>query len=114
MKLWTLFSIFRAEPSVLEQLLQDSRWLPFLCLFRNFKQSVDSQDRMVLDADVPTDLAESAMIRCTYRFRVQSGQLCLCVDDGINALSSADVFHRYGGAAIEEVLEYGSFRIPVA
>jgi hypothetical protein len=113
MKFWQLVSIFRSEPNILEQLLQDSKWLPYLRWFRDFKQYVDAQDRSVLDADIPTDLTESAMKLCSHRFRIQNGYLYLCADQRVDALSSTDVCDRYDAEVIEEVLEYGSFRIPV-
>src|SRR6185369_13856082 len=107
MTFWQLVSIFRSNPLILEKLLQDSGWHLQLNWLRNLDHHVKSQNRQILDAVVTDDLAMSAMRLCQHRFRIQEGFLSQCTDNFASpgSLAAVDVYKRYGGAAIEEVLE---------
>jgi hypothetical protein len=111
MKFWELVSIFGSDPAALASVLREPQWLTYLEWFRTFDQHVKLADRNVLDAEVPAELAERAMLLCTYAFCVRGGYLRLSVDHAPHALSAIDTYRRYGGDAIEEVLEKGSFQL---
>jgi hypothetical protein len=112
MTFWELVSIFRDDPMALEQVLQDSRWNTYLGWFRNFPQHVNQQDRQVLDSVAPTELVKGAMQCCKLRFKMQNGFLIRSQGllAGEDLLTASDVYNHFGGSAIEEVLEYGSFK----
>lgn len=110
---WQLVSVFDSEPLILEQLLEEPEWAGYLKWFRDFNRHVDSQNRVVLDAILPEKLVVRAMEICRLRFRVHLGHLSKCIDQTEDSISAVDAFHRYGLNALEEVLEYGSFSVPV-
>jgi len=111
MKFWELTSIFRDDPMTLEQVLQNPRWNAYLGCLRNLPQHVNDQDRQTLDAVLPTELEKDAMQRCKLRFQIRDDFLIRSpgpIADQ-DSLTATDVYSRFGGSAIEEVLEYGSF-----
>jgi hypothetical protein len=72
---------------------------------------VNNQDRQILDAVLPTELVQDAMQRCKLRFQIRENFLIRSPLLGAaeNSLTATDVCNRFGGSAIEEVLDYGSF-----
>ena len=112
MKFWQLDSIFRADKSALQKLLSVPEWAVYLKWFNEIAQHVESQNRSILDAVIPEQLIVSAMTRCDYRFRVENGFLRRTPNQCEDAMSATDVHGRHGAAAIEELLEKGSFPVP--
>ena len=109
---WQLVSVCRANPSALERLLEEPEWADFLKWFKNFRQHVNSQNRAILDAVLPEQLVVSAMRLSEYRFRIQLGVLYQCLEESEGSISAVEAYNRYGGEAIEQVLEKGSFQLP--
>lgn len=112
MMFWQLVSVFRNAPSVLEQVLEEPEWADYLEWYKGFNGHVNSQNRTILDAILPEQLIVRALGRCDLRFQIQDGVLRQCHVQSEASISAVDVCHRYGGEAIEEVLEKGSFQVP--
>jgi hypothetical protein len=74
---------------------------------------VQAQDRNILDAELPDDLVRSVLSKLLITLYLSSdGWLrsrVLNLRD--KHLSASEAFERYGGEAIEDVLEYGSHRV---
>jgi len=115
MKFWQLVSIFRDDASTLERLLRSQEWKPYWDWYNRFRGYVLAQNRQILDAEVSASLATNAMQLCKLKFVVWEGSLKMCDPQKKHppdALDAIDVFTRYGGDAIEDAREYGSFRLP--
>ncbi|MCE9556839.1 MAG: hypothetical protein K8T91_26120 [Planctomycetes bacterium] len=115
MKFWQLVSIFRDDESTLKQLFMNPEWKQYLDWYNGYDGHVFKQNRQILDAEVSPSLAENAMRQCKLKFVVWEGYLKMCDPKKKlppDALDAIDVFKRYGGDAIEDTLEYGSFRLP--
>lgn len=111
MSFWQLVSIFRDDPFSLERLFQTTKWNMYFDWFKNFARHVNQQDRQILDTVLPSELVNEAMQCCCLQFLVRDGFLYRWREKTAvqGVLSATDVYNRYGGAAIEEVLEFGSF-----
>ena len=109
MKFWQLVSIFRDDPSLLEKCVEESA-REYLNSFRDFKHHVDTQNRAILDAELPESLCLRALRLSKLRFQVTGG--CLRShnpdDSQARSLNAVEVYKLYGGSVIEETLEYGS------
>ena len=115
MKFWELTSTFRTEPHILDAVLSDPQWLPFQIAYTQFSTLVATQDRTILDAEVPDALARSVASQSQLRFRHYPEMKLLRllerdffpgqVSEELNAL---EVYDRFGGSCMEEVLEKGS------
>ncbi|MCR9119026.1 MAG: hypothetical protein NXI22_19010 [bacterium] len=113
MKLWELVSAFRSEPSVLESVLSGHGFAEFGINYAMFDQLVNEQNRDILDAVVPNALVHAVACRCSQKFSLGADDVLRLADNanGGKILSALEVVKRFGGAVIEEVLEYGSSRV---
>jgi hypothetical protein len=114
MTFFQLVSIFRSDLTTLRQVLQDPRWQAYSDRLANIDQAIANQDRRVLDASIPTELCVEAMKASNLRFKCEAGHLHLVADTDRSSCSIAavDVYNLYGGAIIEEVIEFGSASLP--
>ena len=118
MKFWELVSAFREAPEPLREVLTSDRWgEPYGRWYAAFDRLVTEQDRSVLDAIVPLELSREVALRCPLAiFYVAAlGVLRHVLPDGLDdkgqpllELTALEVHDQYGGAIIEEILEYGS------
>lgn len=119
MKLWELVSAFRDHRAIVREVLAAPRWKdPYLEHFDRFDSLVRSQDRGTLDEVLPTELTRevAALIPDRYLYDVTARTLRAAppMPDGQGeVLTTLEVHDRFGGHVIEEVLEYGSARIPI-
>jgi len=116
MKFWELTSIFRAEPHILDAVLSDPQWLPFQSAYAQFSTLVAAQDRTILDAEVPDALARAVASQSQLRFRYYPEMKLLRLlerdffpEQVSQELNALEVYDRFGGSCMEEVLEKGSF-----
>lgn len=115
MKFWELTSTFRTEPHILDAVLSDPQWLPFQSAYTQFSTLVAAQDRTILDTEVSDALARAVASQSHLRFRYYPEMKLLRllepdffpeqVNQELNAL---EVYDRFGGSCMEEVLEKGS------
>jgi hypothetical protein len=115
MKFWELTSTFRTEPHILDAVLSYPQWLPFQTAYAQFSALVVTQDRTILDAEVPKALVHAVAMQSQLRFRyypemkllrlVESDFFPGQVSQELNVL---EVYDRFGGSCMEEVLEKGS------
>ncbi len=117
MKLWQLVSVMK-QNNKLEAIktvaLSKPQWQEFAAWLENWEALVDSQDRTKLDYLVPDDLVLSALARTDL--------VCFVSNDGVMrsrrfspddmSIPVAEAYRRYGGDALEETFEYGSFTVP--
>jgi hypothetical protein len=117
MKLWEFLSAFRGSKTSISALVHDEKWAtPYGEYLDRFDEMVRSQDRSILDTDIPYELSHAAAVLCEdLIFHISaSGNVRLKdpnseSEDGISAVYLHD---HFGGAILEEVLEKGSYRIP--
>lgn len=114
MKFWELTSAFRSENNILEFILGKPQWKEYGDHFQNFSSLVKEQNRAILDQSVPDELIKEVCQMSKLKFYLYDTNLRstkLFGDDNFQELSSLEVFLKYGGSCIEEVLEKGSLGV---
>lgn len=114
MKFWQLESICRWHGgSVLADELSSPRWREFEAIYQNYTQLVETQNREKLDRPVPSELASAVFSKLSFRFVLNKENLRLAPDGEESGIPAIDVLRRFGGKAVEEVLEKGSIKVSV-
>lgn len=113
MKFWELVSVCRwGEYHLMERLGGRQEWSAYLNWHRDFDQIVREQDREKLDFELPDEVCIHVLSGSKRRWYVSGGVLR---DWEIGAtereLTSVEAFKEYGGHALEDALEFGSFRV---
>ncbi|MFC5373274.1 hypothetical protein ACFPIF_11950 [Brevundimonas faecalis] len=114
MKFWKIVSILGGETNSAEEISKTKEeWEHFGQWFQNFSQIVHLQDRKKLDTELPKDFSEevlksSNILLFTSNDGTIRSRKIFDTDIEINIF---DAFNKYGGDAIEEALEKGSFRL---
>lgn len=116
MKFWELISVFRSDKEVLINILNEPRWVTYLEWYENINDHLNTQNRQVLDAELPNTLCRRALALSKHKFYIQDNVLrefkdSLILNPPYELLDALEVFDRFGGASIEEVIEYGSKKI---
>lgn len=120
MKFWEAVSAFRELETVLEEVFGSERWrATYWQDFLRFDEIVRKQERSILDSTLPVELTREIARRCDrmqFSFSPESGCLsltspALAVDSRTITLSALDVHDRFGGSAIEEIIEKGSITV---
>src|SRR5437867_9080664 len=118
MKFWELVSAFRTD--AIGPVLSSPPWAePYGRWYADFSDLVRRQDRDVLDALVPLELSREVARRSSLRFVYHPGmgisrETWLDGMDGrdqVVEMTALQVHDAFGGAAIEEVLEFGSLSV---
>jgi len=110
MKLWQLHSVCRNQPDLIEPRLRtEPHWLRWLEEFRSIDELLNSQNRSRLDAELPDDLVRLVLseLRLTYHLSDDGWLRSRAHSKRDKALSALRAFELYGGAVLEDVLEYG-------
>jgi hypothetical protein len=115
MRFWELVSVFGSTGHILREVLGRPEWAAtYGAALEQFGDLVRRQDRRVLDAPVPVELSR-ALARLDHRtwsldpegwLRQRSTGV-----PGEKVITTLDVHDRFGGAVLEEVLEFGSFNV---
>ena len=122
MKFWEAISTFRNDKDLLNQVFSDGKWRSaYFEMFSKFDEYVQQQDRAILDAPLPTELTRDIAAQYTKaKFLLCPEQRLLRlvneddpVKQGCIELTAIEVFDRFGGSVIEEVMEFGSVVIVV-
>jgi len=108
MKFWELISFFRDEESVLEGVVVQPKWKPY--------SDLRTQDRAVLDGEIPVELGREALALSEKRFGIddQGWLRPTPFPESVKLsqeLSALEAFDRFGGSALEEVFEFGSLKV---
>lgn len=119
MKFWELVSAFRSERENIASVLESPKWAKINAYFQRLDEIVKSQNREILDVEVPFQLAREVCERSKMEFYLYHGSTPQILrsrkinDDGeFEMLSALEVLLRFGGEAIEEALEKGSSTVP--
>ena len=76
------------------------------------KRIVNEQQRSILDAELPEELVVGALKSSKIRFVWSGGYLrCFGSEPRSGDFSAVEAFLRYGGHALDEAYEYGSYEI---
>ena len=116
MKYWELISIMRSDRGPLKELLGQEQWGLYQGWYADDCRIVHSQNRDILDAIIPEDLAMAAMELCPERFQVEEGYLFhVSMGTGPSAsISALDAYKQHGATTIEDALERGNAPIRVS
>lgn len=116
MKFWQLVSIFRDNIRDLRTAASTSGRQDILSWLDQYHDHVANQNRTILDAALPDELTRKLLEVCDLRFTIENGRLRLICSaehsESAKIIRATEVFDRFGGAAIEETLEFGSFAVP--
>ena len=113
MKFWELMSVCRwGEYHLLERLGDRSEWSTYLDWKRDFDRLVQVQDREKLDFELPDEVCVHVLSGSKRRWFVSGGVLRdREFGPTERELTSVEAFNEYGGHALEDALEFGSFRV---
>ena len=115
MKFWEFISAFREFDGIVAATLASPKWQhPFGDWYVEKDGLIQRQDRAKLDSILPEALVleVAAAVGDRLSFHLKGGWLRRQppLSEG-QRLSSRDVIARFGGAVLEEVLEYGSAKV---
>jgi hypothetical protein len=112
MKFWELISVCRDEPELLERLADSPDWAEYVDWWRNERVLIVNQDRDKLDHQLPDDLCRHVLTGSNVRYRILQGHVRWAANDTEEQTYRAiEIYDRYGGSALEEVKEFGSYQI---
>lgn len=111
MKFWELVSVCRERPNILDQVILAEKWPEFYEWYSNYNSLVREQDRKKLDTVIPDALAEEVLSKIPEVLYRSGDHLCSYPLGENSEVSYLEVYHKFGGSIIEEVLEKGSAKI---
>lgn len=115
MKFWALVSCFRSQKELLESVLSLPEWNYYYEQYLNYPDLVEKQKRDILDMVLPDDLCRSVLVKCEWKYVVNGLELARIATKDIpqrhDTLSAIDVYNKYGGDCLEDVEEFGVYRI---
>lgn len=113
MKFWEAVSAFRGFERELAEVFGSERWrAAYGESFARISELVRTQDRGILDSQLPVELTREIATRCTaLQFSFSPKNRCLypgpAAARGAITMSALEVHDRFGGSVIEEALERG-------
>ena len=108
-----LDAYFRIERDKLEAVLNKPNWQPYAERFRDVRRLVKEQDRSLLDAEMPVELCREALSLSTRKYSIDQDFLHkIQMPHQGKTLTALEAFDLFGGECLEEVEEYGSWRVP--
>jgi hypothetical protein len=114
MTLWQITSIFGGDTRKLISVsFANSDWIAYGEWLSIFNQLVIDQDRKKLDQELPFEFVKEVLADCDVKFFLS--EECIIRSYRLNSedleLNAVDAFINYGGHALEEALEKGSYKI---
>ena len=111
MKVWELSSIVRDQQLLIRTASLFHEWSWVTHAYTLLHEVVNQQDRKVLDSDLPDAYVQNVLATASgVCFLGTDETLRSCkADSSHHPLSYLQVFQRFGGPALEEALEFGSF-----
>lgn len=117
MKFWELISVTRGERSVVIRAAGvKPEWAVFGEWATTYDDIIARQDRAKLDLDLDPDFVRAALIASHLRFYLTTkpGYPVMCKDrvsPQDSMMLALEAFDLYGGHAMEQTVEFGSYRI---
>ncbi|MCA9007091.1 MAG: hypothetical protein KDA70_17585 [Planctomycetaceae bacterium] len=112
MKFWQLVSVCREKPNILKKTLEDPQWNEYLELYNLFGDLVENQVRKKLDQIVPEELVIDVLKKHHENMYISEGCLRLRpLGSQDMKITLIEVFYKYGGENLEEVMERGSVKL---
>jgi hypothetical protein len=112
MKFWELTSAFRSENQNLVSVLSKNNWTRYKIHFNNLEEIVQLQNRIILDEEVPFELAKEVCEISNLKFYLYYKNIPHRLasykqgnDTPYEEVSAIDILLRYGGSYIEETME---------
>ena len=114
MKFWQLNSVAGAA-AIAEAAGGDVAWAVYGELVRDLPRICEIQDRAKLDYEMPKEFVRRVLSGSPRGVFLSHGQLrSFRFAPSDNELSFVEAFDQFGGTALEEALEKGSFAVSVA
>lgn len=115
MRFWELDSVMREDRGVLYKVLAVGKWEKFHNWQKNIDTIVKSQQRDILDYEVPDELCREVFAATKILYCLHNGRLRVFnkknkIGDE-TVITALEAFDRFGGWAMEEAREYGSVDI---
>jgi hypothetical protein len=116
MKFWELVSMFRDEDAVLLAVLREPQWALYLGWYNDYAKHASGRNQNVLDAEMPEELCRRAVRQSQKKFYIHDNYLYYYLSGvqtpaGISPMTALEAFEKFGGTALEEVLEKSSFYV---
>ncbi|MCA1936672.1 MAG: hypothetical protein LDL37_14590 [Asticcacaulis sp.] len=111
MKLWQLVSALGGDTqTAVKVAASKTEWGLLGAYFQQFTELVDTQDRQKLDFELPADFVRKCLAPLRLRFYLgKDGHIRPRRKSLFDKkLTVVQVFDRFGGEVLEEILEYGS------
>jgi hypothetical protein len=112
MKFWHLTSMFRSEEDLLKQTLNQSRWQKYFDHYLNLTHIVKTQDRKILDEEIPDDLAVEMCSKSKIKFWFYPHMTPPLLSSykfansfPVDELSTKEAYKKFGGHHLEEAVE---------
>ncbi len=118
MKFWCLVSMLREreDKQMLERVLSLPRWSEWWQHYKNHDELVQSQNRMILDMELPDELCRDVLSKCDWKYVREYNDLFRIAErDAAKwpvAFSTVEVYEQYGGDCLEDIAEFGAYHIP--
>ena len=109
MKFWELYSICRQHEHLFEQALTESENKLYLKWLQDIENICKTQQRDKLDAILPESICISTLSKYPERLYESSDRIrSYKFNEEDIECSYIEIYQKYGGAFLEEVLEKGS------
>lgn len=115
MKFWELMSVINPDVKIVNTVASTKKeWQFILDWLSRYDTLVDIQDRAKLDYELPDQFAQEVLKLCGRLYYLSKDEIWLrsrltSPDDRI--LTALETFNRYGGKSMDDVIEYGSFKV---
>ena len=113
MKLWRLVSVLDGDTDhAVKVAANNEKWNSFAEALQNFPQLVNHQDRSMLDLVLPEEFVCAVLSKRGISLFVSPHGVIRSrrLSSSDIEVSATDVFKRFGGIALEEAVEFGSYK----
>jgi hypothetical protein len=114
MKFWELTSAFRSEPDILRQVLSQNKWNDFYRKYKRLDEIVKTQQRDILDEELPFELCYEVAERSNLEFWLSFDEKPQVLYnyrpniEYVERLTPIEILIRFGGDKIEDASERSS------
>jgi hypothetical protein len=115
MKFWELFSLAGRSDGrdmILDVSRSNADWRVLGVWVESFDALVAGQDRGKLDCELPDEFCRAVLDRVSQDFYLSADRLgSRRLSAGDRELSALEAFEMFGGSALEETMEFGSYPV---
>lgn len=117
MKFWRLVSLLREakDKQMLEAVLLLPKWSEWWQHYKNHDELVRSQNRKILDMELPDKLCREVLAKCEWKYvREKNDLIRIPAHKAAKwpvVLSTVEVYEQYGGDCLEDIAEFGVYHI---